>query len=82
MFGFAQWDSPVSLVLEALISVAIMVVLIFVVRRVNARAEADRERYMQSMVDHRSPGPQDSSSAPNDEQSAIRKNGDSSGDMS
>jgi hypothetical protein len=48
VFGFAQWDSPVALVLEALLSVAIVVALIFVARRVNAQAAADRERYLRS----------------------------------
>ena len=48
MFGFAQWDSPVALVLEALLSVAIVAAFFFVARRVNAQAAADRERYLQS----------------------------------
>jgi hypothetical protein len=48
VFGFAQWDSPVALLLEALLSIAIMIILIFVVRRVNAHAEAEREKYVRS----------------------------------
>ena len=48
MFGFAQWDSPLALVLEALISIALVVALLIVAQRVNARAAADRERHMQT----------------------------------
>lgn len=42
MFGFAEWDSPVSLLLEFLLSGAIIVAVMWLVRRVNARAEASR----------------------------------------
>jgi hypothetical protein len=48
VFGFAQWHSPLALLLEVMLSVAIMVVLIFAVRRVNAHAEAEREKYIRS----------------------------------
>jgi len=53
VFGFAQWDSLPSLVLEALLSIAIVVALLFVVRRVNANAAAERERYLKSTADRR-----------------------------
>ena len=43
MFGFAQWDSPIALVLEVALSLLIVVGLLFVVRGVNARAEIDRK---------------------------------------
>jgi hypothetical protein len=48
VFGFAEWDSWLSLILEGLLSLGIVVGLFFVVRRVNANAEADRQRYLQS----------------------------------
>ena len=48
MFGFAEWDNWLSFILEASLSLAILVGLIFVVRRVNANGEADRQRYLQS----------------------------------
>jgi hypothetical protein len=40
MFGFVQWDDPLTLLLEVLLSLAIVAGLILVVRRVNARAAA------------------------------------------
>jgi F0F1-type ATP synthase assembly protein I len=43
MFGFVQWDDPLTLALEVLLSLGIVVGLIFVVRRVNAKAEADHQ---------------------------------------
>ncbi|HET9496549.1 MAG TPA: hypothetical protein VFR15_20160 [Chloroflexia bacterium] len=43
MFGFVQWDNAVTLVLEVLLSLAIVVGLILVVRRVNARAAAEHQ---------------------------------------
>lgn len=48
MFGFAQWDSPLALVLEFLLSVAIIVALLLVVRKVNANAAAERQRYIET----------------------------------
>ena len=42
MFGFAQWDSPIALLLEVLLSLVVVAVLIVAARRVNARAEAER----------------------------------------
>jgi hypothetical protein len=42
MFGFVQWDSPVALLLEVLLSLVIVAGLIAAARRVNARAEAER----------------------------------------
>ncbi len=42
MFGFVQWDSPVALLLEVLLSLVIVVGLIAAARRVNAKAEAER----------------------------------------
>lgn len=60
MFGFAQWDSPVALLLEALLSVAVVAALFFVVRRVNAQASSERERYLQS---RNQAGPTDQQSA-------------------
>jgi uncharacterized integral membrane protein len=44
VFGFVQWDSPLALVLEVALSLAIIAGLLFVVRRVNAQAEAERRR--------------------------------------
>ena len=44
MFGFEQWDSPLSLGLEVGMSLLIVVGLLFIVRRVNANAEAERRR--------------------------------------
>jgi hypothetical protein len=43
MFGFVQWDNPLALALEVLLSLAIVIGLIFVVRRVNAKAAADHQ---------------------------------------
>jgi hypothetical protein len=43
MFGFVQWDDPVTLALEVLLSLAIVVGLFVVVRRVNARAAAEHQ---------------------------------------
>jgi hypothetical protein len=43
MFGFVQWDSPLALALEVILSLAIVVGLILVVRRVNAKAAADHQ---------------------------------------
>jgi hypothetical protein len=48
VFGFAEWDSWLSFVLEASLSLAVLVGLIFIVRRVNAKGEADRQRYLQA----------------------------------
>jgi len=48
MFGFAEWDSWLSFILEASLSVAVIIGLFFVVRRVNASSEADRQRYLLS----------------------------------
>ena len=42
MFGFVQWDSPLAFIIEVALSLAIVVGLLFLVRRVNARAEAER----------------------------------------
>lgn len=42
MFGFVQWDNPIALVLEVLLSLAIVAGLFVVVRRVNAKAAAER----------------------------------------
>jgi hypothetical protein len=44
MFGFEQWDSPLSLGLEVGMSLLIVIGLLFIVRRVNANAEAERRR--------------------------------------
>ncbi|MEP6774357.1 MAG: hypothetical protein ABJA50_02080 [Chloroflexota bacterium] len=44
MFGFEQWDSPVSLGIEVGMSLLIVIGLLFIVRRVNANAEAERRR--------------------------------------
>jgi hypothetical protein len=73
VFGFAQWDSPVALVLEALLSVAIVAAFFFVARRVNARAAADRERYLQ-LRDHLS-----ASSSPPTEPSLLPQQGEGRG---
>jgi hypothetical protein len=42
VFGFAQWDSPLALVLEVALSLVIVGGLLLLVRRVNAQAEAER----------------------------------------
>jgi hypothetical protein len=42
MFGFVQWDDPITLLLEVLLSLAIVAGLFLVVRRVNASAAAER----------------------------------------
>jgi hypothetical protein len=42
MFGFVQWDNPVALVLEVVLSIAVVASLFMVVRRVNARAAAEQ----------------------------------------
>ena len=44
MFGFEQWDSPLSLGIEVGMSLLIVIGLLFIVRRVNANAEAERRR--------------------------------------
>jgi hypothetical protein len=49
VFGFAQWDSPVALILEAALSLIIVAALLFVVRRVNARAEAEHKDKLNSL---------------------------------
>ena len=50
MFGFAQWDSPIALVLEVALSLLIVVGLLFVVRGVNARAETDRKNRLNTTI--------------------------------
>ena len=42
MFGFAEWDSWLSFILEVALSLGVLVGLIILARRVNAKAEADR----------------------------------------
>lgn len=44
MFGFEQWDSPLSLGIEVGMSLLIVIGLLFIVRRVNANAEAERRK--------------------------------------
>jgi hypothetical protein len=44
MFGFEQWDSPLSLGIEVGISLLIVIGLLFIARRVNANAEAERRK--------------------------------------
>jgi hypothetical protein len=51
MFGFAEWDSWLSFILEGALSLAVLVGLIFIARRVNASAEADRRRRLESHND-------------------------------
>ena len=46
MFGFEQWDSPLSLGIEVGMSLLIVIGLLFIVRRVNANAEAERRRML------------------------------------
>jgi hypothetical protein len=41
MFGFVQWDNPITFALEVLLSLVIVAGLIIVVRRVNAKAAED-----------------------------------------
>jgi hypothetical protein len=48
MFGFEQWDSPLSLGIEVGMSLLIMIGLLFIVRRVNANAEAERRRTLEA----------------------------------
>ncbi|MEO5952616.1 MAG: hypothetical protein ABIQ44_09150 [Chloroflexia bacterium] len=66
MFGFAQWDSPIALVLEAALSLVIVIALLFVVRGVNARAEADYKNKTNSSQ----PGPLESSADKQNDQHA------------
>jgi len=65
VFGFAEWDSWFSFSLEAALSLAVLVGLIFIVRRVNASGEADRQRYLQS---RNSQAPPDKQPMPTDMQ--------------
>ena len=46
VFGFVQWDSPLALILEVALSLAIIAGLLLLVRRVNSRAEAERRADM------------------------------------
>jgi len=46
MFGFAEWDSWLSFILEVALSLGVLVGLIILARRVNAKAEADRRLRM------------------------------------
>ncbi|HYP40288.1 MAG TPA: hypothetical protein VEX13_07985 [Chloroflexia bacterium] len=36
MFGFVQWDSPLTLLIEVALSIAVLAALMWVARRVNA----------------------------------------------
>jgi hypothetical protein len=56
MFGFAEWDSWLSFILEVALSLAVLVGLIFLARRVNASAEADRKRRLESQSNDTAPG--------------------------
>lgn len=51
MFGFVEWDSWLSFGLEVALSLAVVVGLILLARRVNASAEAERQRRSQSTDD-------------------------------
>jgi hypothetical protein len=46
VFGFEQWDSPLALGVEAGVSLIIFIGILYIVRRVNVNAEAERQRYM------------------------------------
>jgi hypothetical protein len=48
MFGFEEWDSPLSLGIEVGVSLLIVIGLLFIVRRVNASAEAERRRSLEA----------------------------------
>ncbi len=48
MFGFEQWDSPLSLGIEVGMSLLIVIGLLFIVRRINANAEAERRRTLEA----------------------------------
>lgn len=38
MFGFVQWDSPIALLIEVVLSLAIVAGLLWLARRVNAQS--------------------------------------------
>ena len=40
MFGFVQWDDPLALLLEVLLSAVVVIVVVFFVRRANAQGSA------------------------------------------
>jgi hypothetical protein len=44
VFGFAEWDSWLSFIMEGALSLAVLVGLVLLARRVNANAEAERQR--------------------------------------
>jgi hypothetical protein len=44
LFGFVQWDNPLTLALEVLISLALLVALVLIATKVNAGADAAHRR--------------------------------------
>ncbi|HST06392.1 MAG TPA: hypothetical protein VLQ48_16895 [Chloroflexia bacterium] len=48
MFGFEDWDDPVSFVIYLALSILLVIGLLFIVRRVNANAEAERRRFLEA----------------------------------
>jgi hypothetical protein len=48
MFGFEDWEDPVSFVIYLALSILLVIGLLFIVRRVNANAEAERRRFLEA----------------------------------
>ena len=61
MFGFVQWDSPLSLLLEILLSVAVIVVVMWLARFTAAGSPESRVPSAEPEPGDAAPGAQDPS---------------------